>query len=235
MMRIHTPASDSRHSASAAPSITGIVRNMRCSTTAARCSSSNSPGVRPHSWKSHERSSGRLAGSTPRGGHDGAQGLRVVGADPVEVDAEDEPTLCGHPACLLVAAAGLPHAVDHHVGHQHQDRRPAQRVGSGASRSASRSSASARGGTAGRSRRSRPAPGTPGWPTAASGGTSRGGTRRPTPRPAGWRPAARPGSRPRWPCRRPRRPPCPGSAVRPRSGRRARGSRARAWPWASGR
>ena len=41
-MRIHTPASLSRHSASAAPATIGMSRNMRCSSTARRCSTSKS-------------------------------------------------------------------------------------------------------------------------------------------------------------------------------------------------
>jgi hypothetical protein len=66
MMRIHTPASDRRHRASAAPGTIGIDRKMRCCCTAAWCIRSNAASSRPHSLKFHERSSGSVAGSTPR-------------------------------------------------------------------------------------------------------------------------------------------------------------------------
>ncbi len=67
MIRIHTPPSLRRHSASAAPSITGMVRNMRCSSTARWCTASNPPSSStPHSAKSHVRSGGSDSGSMPR-------------------------------------------------------------------------------------------------------------------------------------------------------------------------
>jgi hypothetical protein len=65
MMRIQTPASDSRHSVSAAPGIAGIVRKMRCSSTAALWCSANAAGDSRHSEKSQLRSSGSVSGSAP--------------------------------------------------------------------------------------------------------------------------------------------------------------------------
>ena len=48
----------------------------------------------PHSWKSHDRSAGSWAGSQPAlAGDDPGEGGGVVGADPVEIDAEDEGAL----------------------------------------------------------------------------------------------------------------------------------------------
>ena len=62
-MRIQTPASDSRHSASAAPGIRSMCRSMWRSRTAWRCSSSNSSAVRiPHSL--HPQETSRVSDST---------------------------------------------------------------------------------------------------------------------------------------------------------------------------
>ena len=66
MIRTHTPASDRRHSASAAPGMASIVRKMRCSSTAARWNRSNSSGGTPHSWNSHDSCGPSEATSTPR-------------------------------------------------------------------------------------------------------------------------------------------------------------------------
>ncbi len=67
MIRIQTPASDRRHRLSDTPGIAGMWRNIRCSSTARRCSRSNSSAEStPHSEKSQERSSASDAGSTSR-------------------------------------------------------------------------------------------------------------------------------------------------------------------------
>ena len=52
MTRIHTPASDSRHSDSDAPAMAGMSRNIRWSCTAARCRVRKPSRSSPHSPKS---------------------------------------------------------------------------------------------------------------------------------------------------------------------------------------
>ena len=118
----------------------GIVRKMRCSSTAAWCSVLELGGGQAPLAEVPRPLQGQGARTSRPGALDDdvAQRGGVVAAHAVEVDAEDEPVVRtssrsdrpSRRSCRSLAACDLPdHPVDDHVGHEQQHRQPAERVG----------------------------------------------------------------------------------------------------------
>jgi hypothetical protein len=91
MIRIHTPASDSRHSASETPGSGSMCRKMRSSGPRRGALLELLEGQAPLGVGVHHGLGRQVRGVAAELADDrGAEGALVVGADPVEVDAEDE-------------------------------------------------------------------------------------------------------------------------------------------------